>query len=110
LNCWPWSRHATVRRIDWRTDLLDRKFDYILGADILYDRADLPFLDRFWRFHLHDTGRVLLSDPCRPLTSSLLDTLPDFGWACEESRHTFPDLSNAIRVVKCAPVHGREGR
>jgi predicted nicotinamide N-methyase len=66
LNTWPWRDRVRVRRLDWRTDrLAGQRFDLIVGADIIYDSEDWPYLDRFWVEHLAAGGRVLLGESGR---------------------------------------------
>lgn len=69
-----------AERFDWRTDSLDQRFPLILGSDVLYNRADLPHLNRLWRSSLAPGGEVWLADPNRPLTRDLLRQLPTAGW------------------------------
>jgi predicted nicotinamide N-methyase len=65
LNSLPWRAQVRTRRVNWRTDHLDERFDLIIGADILYERAQWEFLDPFWRRHLAPGGTVLLGEPGR---------------------------------------------
>ena len=46
LNSLPWRHRIQTRRLDWTRDRLTRRFDLILGADILYERAQWPFPPR----------------------------------------------------------------
>lgn len=100
LNCLPWRAACQFQCVDWRQDNLQRKFEIIVGADILYDRADIPHLDRFWRQHLQAGGKVLLGDPARPLTNELLTMLTARGWQLSASMH--PQLANGrdFRLVE----------
>ena len=87
LNCLPWRAACQFQCVDWRHDNLERQFELIVGADILYDRADIPHLDRFWRQHLAPEGKVLLGDPNRPLTNELLEMLRSLGWQLKTTRY-----------------------
>lgn len=100
LNCLPWRASCRFQCVDWRQDDLQRKFEIIVGADILYDRADIPHLDRFWRQHLTPAGKVLLGDPARPLTNELLSMLAALGWQLSTS--LYPQLAGGrdFRLVK----------
>lgn len=80
LNTLPFADRVAVRRFDWRFDAFDVTFDLIVGSDVLYNRADLPHLDRLWRKALAEGGAILLGDPRRPLTSDLLRELEPLGW------------------------------
>jgi 2-polyprenyl-3-methyl-5-hydroxy-6-metoxy-1,4-benzoquinol methylase len=64
-NAWPWRDQVRTARIDWREDRIQRQFDLILGADVLYDLQDWPYLHAFWRQHLRPGGAVLIGEPGR---------------------------------------------
>ena len=83
VNTWPWRQNVHIRKIDWRKDHLDLTFDRIVAADILYDRNDIPFLDRFWRAHLADGASVEHADPSRALTVDFFRDFRDLGWKVE---------------------------
>jgi predicted nicotinamide N-methyase len=98
LNSWPWRERVEVRWVDWRTSDLRHSFDLIVGADIVYDRHDVPFLDRFWRNHLGSAGQVILSDPSRLMTLDLLPMLEASGWSIERRAWTCGELTRPINI------------
>ena len=80
LNSWPWRDRVETRLLDWKNDRLDRQFDWILGSDIVYDPADIEYLDQFLKAHLATDGTVLLSEPSRAMTGELMKGFREFGW------------------------------
>ena len=74
-----------VRRVDWRADRLGERFDLILGADVLYDRADWPHLLEFWAAHLAGGGKLILGEPGRQTGREFTDRLAGWGWSFTES-------------------------
>jgi len=100
VNSWPWRERVSILRLDWRMDSFDRRFDLIVGADILYDRKDLPHLDAFWRRHLKHDGTLLLGDPSRAMTREFLDWLAGRGWNMSESTRRVPQSDCQIRIVE----------
>lgn len=59
--------------LDWRRPSDLGRFDMILGADVIYDRANfLPLLQTIDR-SLHPEGEVILSDPERHTAGSFLE-------------------------------------
>lgn len=65
---------------DW-TDWKDaRRYEWILGSDILYGDAMHPHLRRIFESNLAPGGRVLLSDPFRAVSLRLLEGLEADGW------------------------------
>ncbi len=98
LNAVPFGRRTTTRRTDWQRDDLGRRFDLIVGADILYDRTQWPHLERFWRGHLAADGRVLLGEPGRPTGGMFLDWLGGRGWTVDEHEQAVPTRERPIRI------------
>ena len=47
LNSLPWQDRIVTRQLDWRRDRLSRRYQLILGADILYERAQWEYLEPF---------------------------------------------------------------
>ncbi|MBX3015923.1 MAG: methyltransferase domain-containing protein [Caldilineaceae bacterium] len=68
---------------DWRTWDHTPRYDYILGADILYERAMHRHLLPIFRQNLAPSGQLLLTDPSRPQALELLAQLESDGWHVE---------------------------
>jgi len=68
---------------DWRTWIHTARYDLILGADILYERAMHRYLAPIFRQNLAPGGQLLLSDPSRPQALELIAQLEDEGWQVE---------------------------
>ena len=103
LNSWQWRDCVQAQRLDWTTGNLDEKFDWILGADIVYDPRDLQQLDSFWRKHLSSSGQVLLSEPSRAMTGDLMKTLSQLGWSWHEYSREFPGIDCEIQFFEMSP-------
>ncbi len=85
LNSWPYRDRVQVRLLDWRRDRLAGRFPWIVGADILYDREDWPFLEAFWRAHLAPGGRVLLGEGGRSTGGEFPAWLDGRGWRLDRT-------------------------
>ena len=73
------------RAADW-TDWTDTtRYDWIIGADILYGAKTQPHVRRIFENNLADRGRVLVSDPFRSPSLKLLEAMEASGW---QSRST----------------------
>ncbi len=83
LNAAAGAPGVRCRRLNWRTDDLGERFDLILGADILYERTQWPYLESFWRRHLTDRGRILLGEPGRQTGDLFPAWLADPPWQLE---------------------------
>jgi predicted nicotinamide N-methyase len=88
LNSLPDAPRVRTRRLNWQTDRLAKRFDLILGADILYERKQWDFLEPFWRAHVTTDGTVLLGEPGRQTGELFIDWIAQRGWSLQ--RHTEP--------------------
>jgi len=98
LNSLPWRHRVQTHRLNWQRDRLGRRFDLILGADILYERAQWPFLEPFWREHLADGGRVILGEPGRQTGDVFPDWIAGRGWDLQRASVSVATRPTPIRV------------
>ena len=106
LNSLPWRRRVRTRQLNWQRDRLNERFDLIIGADILYEKAQWPFLEPFWRAHLKESGTVLLGEPGRSTGDMFQDWIGDRGWALERLEQPVTTRERPIRLfaLTLAPV------
>ena len=98
LNTLPYRDRAHVRKVDWRRDRLNERFDLILGADVLYERAQWGFLEPFWLAHLAPAGSVLLGEPGRQTGDLFPDWITARGWSLERFEQPVPTREKPVRV------------
>jgi predicted nicotinamide N-methyase len=89
-----------TRRLNWQTDRLDEEFDLILGADILYERAQWEYLEPFWRDHLGSGGRVLLAEPGRQTGDLFQEWIKPQGWQIEHFSEAVATRTVPIRLFQ----------
>lgn len=76
------GEHAIEHRLaDWTEWEDEARYDWIIGADILYGEGRHPHLRRIFASNLAPGGRVLLSDPFRATSLRLLEAMEADGWA-----------------------------
>jgi predicted nicotinamide N-methyase len=100
LNSLPWRDRVRLRQLNWQTDHLDQTFDLIVGADILYERAQWEYLESFWRRHLATGGEVLLGEPGRQTGDNFLEWAPARGWRLERTDRKVPTREAPVRVLR----------
>ena len=100
LNSLPYRGRVRTRRLNWQTDRLDERFDLILGADILYERAQWEFLKAFWRHHLAPGGAVLLGEPGRQTGEKFPGWARAAGWRVEQFEEPVTTRSKAINLFR----------
>ncbi len=108
LNSLPWRGRVRFRRLNWQKDRLAEKFALIIGADILYERAQWVFLEPFWRAHLAPGGAVLLGEPGRQTGDGFIPWIGERGWTLErfdEPVNTRPMPIRLFLLRDVPPVH-----
>jgi predicted nicotinamide N-methyase len=98
LNSLPWRRRVRTRHLDWQRDRLNEKFDLIIGADILYEKQQWPFLEPFWREHLKPGATVLLGEPGRQTGDLFVDWIRGRGWNLEITEQQVSTRPKPIRL------------
>ena len=98
LNSLPWRERIRTRRLNWKKDHLEERFDLILGADILYEKQQWGFLEPFWLEHLASEGSVLLGEPGRQTGDLFLDWIRDKNWTIEKTEQAVPTRPRPIRL------------
>ena len=66
---------------DWRNWNLKERYDVLMGADILYERAMYIYLERIFRENLAPGGQLLIADPVRPQAMEFTAELERKGWS-----------------------------
>jgi SAM-dependent methyltransferase len=103
INSLPFDPEGTrtrTRRLNWQADRLGRRFDLIIGADILYERNQWDFLEPFWRAHLAPGGSVLLGEPGRPTGEMFDGWIRERGWQVEEFAEPVTTRPRPIRILR----------
>jgi predicted nicotinamide N-methyase len=100
LNSLPFSPPARTRQLDWQTTRLNERFDLILGADILYERAQWEYLEPFWRAHLATLGSVFLGEPGRPTGNDFPEWITNQGWTLKRHEQIVPNHPRPIRLFE----------
>jgi len=76
------------RLADWAEWNDTTRYDWIIGADILYPKPMHGHLTRIFASNLAPGGRVLLADPFRKASLALLETLEGEGWTMSIAKWT----------------------
>jgi len=81
------------------------RYDWILGADVLYGESAHPHLRRIFETNLSPGGRILLADPFRATSLRLLEALEADGWGISLSRWSVgeEETPRPVGVFELAP-------
>lgn len=100
LNAIAFEKNIRTRRLNWQTARLAEQFDLIIGADILYDKTQWPFLEPFWRGHLCAGGTVLLGEPGRQTGELFLEWIKSHPWNVSQHKKIVPTRTAPIRLLE----------
>jgi len=98
LNSAPFAERVRTRQLNWRTAKLEERFDLIIGADILYERAQWMYLEPFWRAHLKPGGTILLGEPGRATGEYFIDWIAGWPWIMKQAAQKVPTREKPIRL------------
>jgi methyltransferase-like protein 23 len=88
------SAHA-----DWHAWSDTRRYDVVLGADIIYDQTDYQALFNVFERATADDGVVLLTEPSRLATVHFFDVLEATPWTVEHRTFQTPDLTDPADTI-----------
>jgi predicted nicotinamide N-methyase len=93
------------RLADWSDWTDTRRYDRVLGSDVLYADVNHPHLRRIFEHSLAPGGRVLLADPYRAEGLPLLESLEAAGWRVVHARWSIADgaATRPIAVYELTP-------
>lgn len=96
---------------DWREWNHTAKYQVLLGADILYERAMHFYLEEIFRRSLAHDGCLLISDPVRPQAMEFLEHLERVGWKMElnTTRVQIDEEAADSKPVEVAVIIGIRG-
>jgi methyltransferase-like protein 23 len=86
------------RLADWAAWDDRTRYDWIIGADILYAKSMHEHLTRIFDANLAPGGRVLLADPFRKASLALLESLEGQGWAVSIAKWTVGEESEPATI------------
>ena len=98
MNC-P-ERIPEVRLMDWRAPDIGSRYDFILGADLIYEQRNFtPLLGAFGKLLL-PPGRVILTDPDRSTGGDFISLAREAGWSVQSVRSTVVHFGRTVTVVR----------
>jgi len=104
LNGWPWRHRVEVQRVDWCKDDLQQQFDIVIGSDVLYDRSDLPHLNRFIRKHLETGATAYLGEPNRTMAKEFIAWFEANNWAITQHPVFTGQTTKPVRILEMLPT------
>jgi len=93
------ARGLTTQEFDWRADFVPAGTGLLVGADILYDRVELPYLTDLLANRMGECRRFLIVEPCRDVAASFFNAPELSAWQMAE-RHVTVELNGRQVVVR----------
>jgi predicted nicotinamide N-methyase len=100
LNTLESAPRVHVRRLNWQKERIVERFDLILGADVVYERKQWEYLERFWREHLKSDGHIVVAEPGRQSGGMFLDWIQSLRWTVIEDELRLSERARTIRIFK----------
>lgn len=99
--------------VDWRdppADLLGRRFDLVVAADVLYEARNVDPLVRLVQRLVATEGELLIADPRRNDARAFLRAMADDGWTHSRTDVEFngrrDETGSTIHLHRLAPPRG----
>ena len=92
------AQDVVYRLADWADWTDTTRYDWIIGADILYSTPMHGHLTHIFAANLAPGGRVLLADPFRKASLALLELLEGEGWTVSIAKWTVGEESEPATV------------
>lgn len=93
---------VVVKYLDWRTPALSRKFDLIIGSDLIYEQRNHEPILNIIKQYLREDGEAILTDPNRSTLEKFLKNADEFGFnvSRSESQVQFNEkITNVATIV-----------
>lgn len=95
------ATEVTTRLFDWTRDRLDRRFDQILAADVLYEERYHEPLLALVDQALEAAGEAWFVDPCRTTADPFFEAIGErFSIEVEHFETTWPERSCDLRLLR----------
>lgn len=107
FNCSAFAWPVRARQLNWQKDRLGERFSIILGADIVYERAQWDYLEPFFCAHLEYGGVVLLGEPHRPSGDAFIGWMEAKGWRVGQEEQPLAKSKVSTRVLMLRPPLGK---
>ncbi len=61
-----------IRRLDWNNPLIEGRFDYIIGSEVVFKEEDIPGLHHLFQRYLKPGGTIFLAEGMRKTTRAFV--------------------------------------
>ncbi|HMO39589.1 MAG TPA: 50S ribosomal protein L11 methyltransferase [Saprospiraceae bacterium] len=99
---------ARYQLMDWRNPLPELAADLVLAADIAYEQRFFEHLPAAFRALCRPGGRVLVSDPGRPIATDFFANLPQQGFQMKQHSYAVTmhhsRLPVEVHIYELSPV------
>jgi len=99
LNTWSLRKQCDYQTLRWAERCLSKRFDYIVGADLVYDTEHFVALEKCASSHLAEDGKFLLAEPGRQSGEAFQRHMQSCGWT-EHTSMVKWESHSPIRIMK----------
>lgn len=92
------KQEPRFEQMDWRSPRLERRYDWIIAADVAYEaRAFEPLMAAFAQL-LKPDGKVLISEPGRAVARAFVENFQQHGYQVTHQQRTLPFRGIVSRI------------
>jgi len=93
-------KNVEFRNVDWRhPNIGERKFQYILASDVIYERTNWKPVIDILKGHLLNSGEAIISEPNRPNASGFFELLQNQGFYYSKTQATVSQSERALDIA-----------
>ena len=90
-----------VQRLDWNRPDLDRKFDLLVGSEVIYKKQDFEPLIRLFQHALQPHGEIILASEARGIMTEFLHHIePDYHFKFKETALQAQGRKTRVILIK----------
>jgi protein N-lysine methyltransferase METTL21A len=93
-----------VQSLDWNRPDLDRKFDLLVGSEVVYKKQDFEPLIRLFQYALQPDGEIILASEARRIVADFLHHIePDYHVKFKETVLQAQGRETRVILIKLSP-------
>lgn len=90
--------NVDIRKLDWNNPLIEGKFDYIIGSEVVFKQEDIPGLHQLFQHYLKPGGTILLAEGMRKTTKAFVEYMENH-YTIAMKKQTMKSDDKEIQVI-----------
>jgi predicted nicotinamide N-methyase len=99
--------NVTICKLDWNAPLIEGKFNYILGSEVVFKEEDIPGLIFLFKRYLEPEGTILLAEGLRKTTMAFVKQM-EKHYTIAMKKQTMKSQGKEIPIILFKFTDGNE--